>query len=349
MENDNINHENILISVIVPVYNVANYINECLDSLINQTYQNIEILVVDDGSTDESGKICDEYEKKYKKVKVIHKKNEGLGFARNTGLENVHGKYVTFVDSDDYVDKGFIEKLYINMNNEELDMCKSGFRRVDDSYNTLYERKFNTYIYNEEETKKLFLPRMIGALPDKRDSIEMSVCGTLYKTSYIIENNISFPSERKIISEDLFFNIEYMQHINKSATINYIGYNYRCNLSSLTKKYRKDRFKAVKYFYKELKNKLLSLGYNDITMLRLSRIFFTYIKVCLSQEKLKTSNKKYKDSIKTIYEICNDNLVQEIINGYPIGKLGIRQKVFIYLIKYKCIRTIYILSTINLI
>lgn len=338
-----------LISIIVPVYNVEKYLRQCLDSLINQTYKNIEIIIVDDGSTDNSGKICDEYEKKYKQIKVIHKKNEGLGFARNTGLENIHGEYVTFVDSDDYVDNNLIEELYKNMTTQKVDMCKSGFKRIDDNHNILYTRKYDSYRYNEKEAKNLFLPRLIGSLPDKKDSIEMCVCGVLYKAAPILEHNIKFPSERVLISEDMFFNIEYIQYVDSICTIDYTGYNYRYNPSSLTKKYRKDRFEASKYFYIELKKKLISLGYDDMTMLRLSRLFFTYIKICLSQEKSKISNKKYKDSIKTIYEICNDSVVKDVIDNYPINKLGLKQKIFLYLVKHKYIRIIYILSIINMI
>lgn len=338
-----------LISIIVPVYNVEKYLRECLDSLINQTYKNIEIIIVDDGSTDNSGKICDEYEKKNKNIKVIHKENEGLGFARNTGLENIHGEYVTFVDSDDYVDNNFIEELYKNITIKNADVCKSGFKRIDDNHNTLSIRKYDDYTYNEKETKYTFLPRMIGSLPDKKDSIEMCVCGALYKTSYILDYKIKFPSERVLISEDLFFNIDYTQNINKACTIDYVGYNYRYNPSSLTKKYRKDRFEASKYFYLELKKKLEFLGYDDVTLLRLSRIFFIYIEICISQEKFQVSNRKYKDSLRTIYNICNDPLIQDVINYYPINRLGIKQKIFIYLIKYKCANILYILSTMNII
>lgn len=338
-----------LISVIVPVYNVEKYLKECLDSLLNQTYKDIEIIIVDDGSTDNSGKICDEYKNKNKNINVIHKKNEGLGFARNTGLENVHGEYVTFVDSDDYVEKDFIEKLYNYMVEQKVDMCKSGFERVNNKRDILSIRKYDNYIYNKEEIKNCFIPRIIGSLPDKKDSIEMCVCGVLYKTSYILKYGIKFPSEKILISEDMFFNIDYMKNINKACTIDYVGYNYRYNPSSLTRKYRKDRFEASKYFYKELKKKLEILGYDDLTMLRLSRLFFIYIKVCISQEKFQVSNKKYKDSLKKIDTICNDSLVRNIINSYPVDKLGIKQKFFLYLIKYRCTRIIYILSVINII
>ena len=100
------------VSVIVPVYNVEKYLDRCLDSIINQTLNEIEIILVDDGSTDSSGEKCDEYKKKDLRIKVIHKKNKGLGYARNSGLEVATGKYIAFVDSDDYIDRRMFESLY---------------------------------------------------------------------------------------------------------------------------------------------------------------------------------------------------------------------------------------------
>lgn len=101
-----------LISVIVPIYNVEKYLKQCIESIINQTYKNIEILLIDDGSTDNCGKICDEYEKKYNKIKVFHKENGGLSDARNYGIERANGDYITFIDSDDNVTDDYVEYLY---------------------------------------------------------------------------------------------------------------------------------------------------------------------------------------------------------------------------------------------
>lgn len=100
-----------LVSIIVPVYNVEKYLDQCVNSLINQTYDKIEIILVDDGSKDNSGRLCDEWAKKSNKIKAVHKKNAGLGMARNTGLEHVTGNYVMFIDSDDYLAENVVEKL----------------------------------------------------------------------------------------------------------------------------------------------------------------------------------------------------------------------------------------------
>lgn len=105
-------NEQPLISVIIPVYNVSKYLHSCLNSVINQSYHNLEIILIDDGSTDDSGKIADEYAKKEPRIRVIHQKNAGLSAARNTGLNVMKGEYVTFIDSDDYVSSDYVEYLY---------------------------------------------------------------------------------------------------------------------------------------------------------------------------------------------------------------------------------------------
>ena len=100
-----------LISIIVPVYKAEKHLSECIDSIISQTYENFELILIDDGSPDNSGKICDEYAEKDKRIRAIHKENGGVSSARNTGLDNASGEYITFIDSDDFVDKQYLEKL----------------------------------------------------------------------------------------------------------------------------------------------------------------------------------------------------------------------------------------------
>lgn len=112
------------ISVIVPVYNVEDYLEECINSILGQTYKNLEIILVDDGSTDNSSKICDIYEKKDKRIKVIHKENGGLSSARNEGLKYRTGEYISFVDSDDFIDKTMYEKLYSAIKKYDADVVR---------------------------------------------------------------------------------------------------------------------------------------------------------------------------------------------------------------------------------
>ena len=115
-----------LVSVIVPIYNVEKYLNKCVDSIVNQTYKNLEIVLVDDGSTDDSGKICDEYAGKDSRIKVVHKENGGLSDARNNGIDISNGRYLAFIDSDDWIEPNMIEKMYSNAieNNADISVCQ---------------------------------------------------------------------------------------------------------------------------------------------------------------------------------------------------------------------------------
>lgn len=335
---------NDLISVIVPVYNVEKYLRQCLDSLVVQTYKNFEVIMVDDGSKDASGLICDEYANKYQHFFAVHKKNAGLGMARNTGLDYINGKYVVFIDSDDYVENNIIEVLYKNLLTDNVDMCKGGFKRFINANEIILERKYTDEVYEGDKAKNILLPRMIGSSPFEHDSIEMCVCGAIYDVDIIKKYAIRFPSERELISEDLVFNIDYMQHSGGASTISYMGYNYRINLKSLSTSYRSDRFKACKYFYLEMKSKLLNLGYDKDTLLRLDRMFFIYLRMCIRQENTSASKESKNILIHNINKICNDKIVNEVINTYPKHYLGLSQRIFLNLIKGKHSKILYILA-----
>ena len=336
-----------LISLIVPVYNVERYLRECLDSLLLQTYKDIEVIMVDDGSTDSSGKICDEYSEKYQNFFVYHKENAGLGMARNTGLEHMNGQYVTFIDSDDYLDPECIEFLYKAIDEKKVDMCKGGFRRITDHKQIDAIRMYKNEVFEGEIAKKELLPRMIGSSPYEHDSIEMCVCGALYNAELIKMYNLRFPSERDFISEDLVFNIDFFQHTDGACTIDSIGYNYRINMKSLTKSYRIDRFEASRFFYLEMRKKFEILEYDEITMLRLERMFFNYLRMCIAQESKRISGHSRKNSICNIQKICKDKVVQNTISNYPRKNLGVAQNIFLTLIKYNISSVIYLLATLG--
>ena len=170
------------ISIVIPVYNVEKYLRECLDSVINQTLRDIEIIIVDDGSTDNSGKICDEYASFDNRIKVIHQKNKGLGEARNEGLKFVKAQYIGFVDSDDYIDLDFYEKLYNAAIKNESEITVA---RIKNFYKN---KQFVDLFYN---------------LTDTSICLKSIVWDSLYKKDFLTENNIKFPKDR--IFEDVLF------------------------------------------------------------------------------------------------------------------------------------------------
>lgn len=172
-----------LISVIIPVYNTEKYLDKCVESFINQTFRNIEIILVDDGSIDNSPFICDEFAKKDSRIKVIHKKNGGLSDARNVGIENVSGNLITFFDSDDFVDSDYIEYLYNLKNKYKTDVSVCAYNVVDEKGRILFNVKSN-----EEEVlnKEYFFSKMLN-----EDGITVSACFKLYNKKLFDE--IKFP------------------------------------------------------------------------------------------------------------------------------------------------------------
>ncbi len=173
------------VSVIIPVYNVSSYLKKCIESILNQTYQNLEIILIDDGSEDESGKICDLYAEKDGRIVVIHKKNGGLSDARNVGIGISTGKYITFVDSDDWVQSGYIEHLLAILKKEDADISITRETKVYDKGIENEEQVFdinNTYIYTPEEA-------MINMF--YRKGIPVYAWGKLYKRK--VFKRIVFP------------------------------------------------------------------------------------------------------------------------------------------------------------
>lgn len=213
------------ISIIVPVYNVKDYVERCVESIVNQTYKNIEIIVVNDGSTDESGKICEILSKRDERIKVFHKENGGLSDARNYGLKYATGDYIGFVDSDDYIKPKMFEVLYNNIIRESADVSEVDFAITDSKE---YLKKKRTSMY------KVFLGQQALIEFFKGNKIENSVWCKLYRKEVI--EGLYF--EKGITSEDFPFNFQVLLKANKVVidTRDYYCYYYMREDSIINKK-----------------------------------------------------------------------------------------------------------------
>ena len=331
------------ISIVVPVYNVEKYLKECVDSLLAQTLPALEIILVDDGSKDTSGQICDEYAAQYPQIKAVHKENAGLGMARNTGLDHVTGDYVVFIDSDDFCQKDMVEQLAAIVERTGCDTCKTSFNRVDMESNFLHSETVVPGDFADEQVQKALLPRMIGSAPDRHDSIPMSACCTMYSMDIIREHGLRFVSERVWICEDLIFNIAYYTKAKRVILSDYIGYNYRTNPHSLSTTYRQDRFEKSLALYHEEKRLLSELGLYELCQYRLSRQFFVWLRLCFKQHESSSCPLTGKQIRKEIREICRNPQVQQIIRAYPVEQLGLKQKAFLYMIKHAMNNLLFII------
>ena len=333
----------IRVSAIVPVYNVERYVRQCLDTLITQTYPLEEIVLVDDGSTDSSGTICDEYAAANDRVMVVHKRNAGLGYARNTGLDSLTrpSDYVMFVDSDDWLEKDAVRNLVSALGSNPADCVIGGHTKKTTEGKTVFEFKLENRCFEGSEVREMLLPRLCGSMPATHDSLPMSACSALYRRGMLEEYKIRFPSERKLISEDFVFKFNVLIHSSCAILCDSVSYNYRTNMCSLSTSYRPDRFEASMRFFAFALGMIEDSQLPSDAVTRMQKTLFIYLRKCISQELPKTSGKTMSQALIRLEEMISDKRIQSVVQDYPQSELGLQQRAFIYLIRKKCAALLY--------
>jgi len=239
------------LSVIVTVYNIEKYIAQCLDSILNQSFQNFEIIVVDAGSSDNTAVICDRYREKNSNITVVNFHPDGPAASRNEGIKYAKGEYITFVDGDDVIDSEMYSVLMAEMTDEKLDAVYcTCYRFFNDDLSNLSMRNIDeiSMTGKEEIASGLLLPMVSPVKPGIE--IPGSMCMTIYKKSIIDENNLRVRNMSEIFSEDNFFNIEYLAYSEKVKTLNKPFYFYRKNLNSISNIVHDYTVPALKRFEK---------------------------------------------------------------------------------------------------
>lgn len=274
VDNKEIKENNDLISVIVPVYNVESYLRKCLDSIVGQTYKKLEIILVDDGSTDGSGSICDEYAKEDHRIKVIHKDNDGVSSARNIGIDNVKGKYILFVDADDIVNERYVEILYIELLKHKVDIVFCGIKSI--------------YVKSGEETiigvKKEFQGNINkDFIKFYRKNLFLITAGPyakIYKANIIKSNNLKFDESYNNV-EDYLFNLQYYSFIKPfyvSLEVLYYYYHYGRGsaVEIFSEKRWSDEFRALSFLKQWLEDRKVAGRYFIMTtrIVAIVRMFF---------------------------------------------------------------------------
>ena len=333
------------ISIIVPVYNVEKYLSRCISSLRNQTLKDIEIILVDDASSDLSLQICNQAAAEDCRIKVIHKVNEGAGKARNAALEIATGEYIGFVDSDDFVDKEMFETLYNRAEKYGSDLVLSGVLFVDGNMfsekGTCIRKIYfdtDTHFETDEELKKLRMG-IAGAMPEDADDSKygMSIWKNLFRHEIIKQNNLIFQSEREVFSEDALFMIDYISYIKKATGIPEAFYNYCRNEDSISKSYKKDKFERILVFFSEVEKRFKTDMESSEYQIYIDRFWQAMCRVLCSQEIMyaKDNSIKFKVLKKRLEEVCTHGLTVRTLHSYPISKLPFKQRVFAYGMKYR--------------
>ena len=298
---------NEVISVIVPVYNVEQYLDKCINSILNQTYKNIEVILVDDGSPDNCGKVCDEYSKMDSRIKVIHKENGGLSDARNVGIDNANGKYICFVDSDDYIENRYIELLYRAIKENNVDIAQCGINKI--SNDEIFIENIG-YKKNEVKSSKKMLEDLYTT---NWENI------VVWNKMYLKElfDNIRFPKGK--IHEDEYTTYKILYKTKEIVILNKCLYNYRQNSQSITgKQFNIKRLNCLEalnerlsFFDRNNEDKLYELTLKAyLVMLRGCYINVKkYIKN--SQDIQKKIKKEYKEKSEIFFRLYNCSILEQ--------------------------------------
>ena len=313
---------NITVSIVVPVYNAKPYLVKCLDSVVNQTLDNVEIIIIDDGSTDGSSEICQEYAAKDSRIIYYKKENEGLAAARQDGMERASGEYVGFVDSDDWLELNMYERMYTVAKENDADVVFCNCYKDESSKNSYY---LEPGVYDRKAIEEKILPRSLAEISAKGSNNVIRWCNWLriYKLSLIRENNIAFGRGFRR-SQDLQLTFETALYAQKYVSINdeYLYHNRDDNNGkSLSRGYTKNYWNLIRPLIDKLDEDVRNYKKQDLSdQMHLCAFFFAMAGI---ENELKPDcpNDK-KTRIKLIEQIMNDPICEKFKGHIPTEKLN---------------------------
>ena len=321
---------NPLVTVVVPVYNVEKYLDRCIDSIVNQTYKNLEIILVDDGSPDNCPKMCDAWAEKDNRIKVIHKQNAGAGIARNSGIEASTGDYVLFVDSDDFIDLKTIEKCVSKIQLTQCDVVMFGRYTVfADGRTKETPVVTKEYYFSDNQIIDDILP---GLFIHER-GIGISSCNKLYNLKIIKDNKIQYKSEREFLSEDAIFHLELFGFVKSVTIIPENFYYYFQNEQSFSRTYRRDLHTLNNNFLKQCVN--VCNKYKNNKRLINSVCARYHIYALAGMKQIMNSDLSDIEKKENIYKIFKDGTLNETLSSDVLSVEKKTLKIFYYLIRYK--------------
>ncbi len=301
-----------LISIIVPVYNVEKYLKRCLDSLINQTYKNIEIILVNDGSKDNSLKILKEYQKKDDRIIIIDKINEGVSVARNTGIKAASGKYIGFVDPDDWIENNMYENMLNTIEKYDCNIAFCNYSKDSKIKITKKTLKIKKNVLGKLDIINDLICNMVGVNDFPKYHYVMGcVWRCLYKKSFIDQYNLRFIPKITIM-EDLLFTIEALIYCDKVCIDRGFYYHYMKNKSSSLHKYNKKMWMDQVKVHNILENLIKEADLDEIMQNRLDSRYIA-MAACAVNNEMKKNDAKLKYKINNIKYIFKDEKLKEVL------------------------------------
>lgn len=335
------------VSIIVPVYKVEKYLDRCITSLVNQTLGNIEIILVDDGSPDGCPALCDEWAKKDGRIKVIHKENAGLGFARNSGMEIAEGRFMGFVDSDDCVKNDMFEQLFLAATKENAEIAMCGFRCIGgimtEKENDVRDINcFDKYtVFSGKDGIDRLMLDICGARPEESQDSKygFSSVKNIYSSEVIKKNGIKFLSEREVASEDVFFLLDFLSHTDCAVGIPGAYYFYYRNGESLSKSYRSDRFEKCGFIVDGINSRLEKRMPEEKYKIYTDRLYQAYARaVCMQEIQFaKQNGLSARELNARLKKICKSERLRSVLKNYPWQKLPFTQAAFAMTMRFSLI------------
>lgn len=325
------------VSVVIPVYKVEQYLRRCVDSVLAQTLPDLEIILVDDGSPDHCPAICDEYVSKYENIQVVHKPNGGLASARNAGMKVATGKYLFFLDSDDWLDADGLESLYHCAEKYQIDFVRyryfrTGWPGMEENAVCRVEdvRELTGGYYDQNRIQKDIYYRLL-ATPQLTMGAIVGACGALYNLEFLRRNNLSFYEEVKF-SEDLVFSARVTRAANSFYFIDSPGvYHYFYNLNSISKSFRSGRWESCKGLIQTCERDFgRDPEYDFSGQLHCLRWFC--IMLALNERRYLN---KYGDRLNYCRKLLADPLIRKTPLGFSKLRISWKQKMIMILIRLR--------------
>jgi len=327
-----------LISVVVPVYNVERYLDRCVSSIVGQTYHNLEIILVDDGSKDASAEICDDWASRDNRIRVIHKENAGAGMARNIGLENTNGDWVCFIDSDDYILPETIEKAVETVKKNSAQIVVFGMQNIgrDGRSTKTVVPSSDVNCFKEDAVRNAFLPGLIDGR--YREAAVRNTClsvwSGLFSMELIRKAGWRFVSEREFFSEDSYSLISLYQYVTSVAVLPEVCYCYCEHEASLSHRLIDDGYEKICQFYRECVDLVDLIGYPEEVKKSVSGLFISFAIAAMKQmEAADIDRDKKREMLRQI--LCDETMHRclQDISGRTYSRT---RRVLLWAIQHRC-------------
>ena len=331
-------------SLVLPIYNVAPYLKRCIDSILVQNFKDYEIILVDDGSTDASPQICDVYAGSYPNIRVIHKANGGLSSARNAGFEIAEGEYIWWIDSDDWIEQGALERLHMVSCENKPDIVKFHYFRVEkESQEIFCNIEPGAYVGTEEVDKLLHSACYTSG------KYLLSACFHMYRRLFLKRTNVTFISEKMVGSEDYLFNLCVLPMAQSVYVLPMPLYSYYLRAGSLTQTYKKDLLERYERLYEASSEAYKRAGLFDQYRKAISFFYVWHLirGICMTQEYQAQQEHSLKDGRKNVKKMLRSSSLQEAIAHCDTRKLSLKQKMMIFAMKAKLEPFFYYLFVIK--